>query len=152
MRRAFILIPVLLLSLCGACGDDTVTPPESTKLAQARERWQRDGFNSYDITQRRNCFCMLGGRPVRLVVLRDSLISGLNLEDSTALTPEQLQWYLTIDRLFEYIGTFDPAAVARYEADFDSTHGFPAHFWVDRDTRIADEEIGYDCFDLHPLR
>jgi hypothetical protein len=151
MRRAAIWIPILLL-LSSACGDDAVTPPELTRLSQARARWALQGFDSYEITQRRNCFCMLGGRPVRLVVLRDSLVGGTNLEDSTALTEEQLSWYCTIDQLFDFIGTFDPAAVARYEAEFDSTHGFPAHFYVDRDTHIADEEIGYDCFDLHPLR
>lgn len=152
MKIAPAAAALFLLLAFSACDDETTAPPASTALEKARARWEQGGFDSYEITQRRNCFCMLGGQPVRLLVFRDSLVSGMNLADSTALTAEQLSWYKSIDQLFEFLGAIDPARVAHFEARYDSTFGFPEHFWIDYDTRIADEEIGYDCSDLHPLR
>jgi hypothetical protein len=152
MKIASAAAALLLLLGLSACDDDVAAPPAATALEQARAKWQQSGFDSYEITQRRNCYCMLGGQPVRLLVFRDSLVSGMNLADSTALSVEQLGWYKSIDQLFEFLGTVDPAKVASFEASYDSTFGFPAHFWIDYDTQIADEEIGYECSDLHPLR
>lgn len=135
-----------------ACSDDVVPPSGKSELEQARERWENQGFDSYEITQKRNCFCLLGGRPVRLLVWRDSLHSGVDLTDSTAITAEPLKWYMTIDQLFDFIAAIDTAKVASYEARFDMTYGYPTFFHVDYDTQIADEEIGYECSDLNPLR
>ena len=152
MKIASAAAALLLLCAFSACDDDVAAPPTSTALEKARAQWQQSGFDSYEITQRRNCFCMLGGQPVRLLVFRDSLVSGTNLADSTALSAEQLSWYKSIDQLLEFLGTIDPAKVARFEASYDSTFGFPVRFWIDYNTQIADEEIGYECSDLHPLR
>ncbi|MBE0645647.1 MAG: hypothetical protein IH600_16325 [Bacteroidetes bacterium] len=152
MKWSAIVLFLACLCLTAACDDDNAAPPDTTELRQAREHWEQMGFDSYEITQRRNCFCLLGGRPVRLLVFRDSLVSGVNLEDSTALTSDELQWYLTVDQLFDYIADIDPAQVAHYEARYDGTYGFPAYFYVDRSEQIADEEIGFECSDLHPLR
>ncbi|MBR9975475.1 MAG: amino acid permease [Bacteroidetes bacterium] len=150
---SLLAIPLLAVALAlGACNDDGASAPPPDPLAQARSQWEAMGFDSYEITQRRNCFCVLGGQDVRLLVLRDSLVRGVNLADSSALAPEQLQWYYTIDGLFDFIAGFDPVAAAHYEIRFDSTFAYPAHFWIDPSEQIADEEIGYDCFDLHPLR
>lgn len=149
------VVSVLLLAVAlafGACDDEGASPHPPDALAQARAQWEAMGFDSYEITQRRNCYCLLGGQDVRLLVFRDSLVGGMNLADSSALTPQQLQWYHTVDGLFDYIAGFDPATVAHYELRFDSTFSYPAHFWVDQSLQIADEEIGFDCFDLHPLR
>jgi hypothetical protein len=148
----YLVVSALLLWACAACDDDTVAPPDRSALEQAREQWEHNGFDSYEITQRRNCFCLLGGEDVRLLVYRDSLISGLILSDSTHLSPAQLEWYMTVDQLFDFLGAIDPASVAAFEVRFDSTFDFPSSFWIDYDTAIADEEIGYECSDLHPLR
>jgi hypothetical protein len=152
MKIASAAAALLLFFAFPACDDDVATPTTPTALEKARAQWQRSGFDSYEITQQRNCFCMLGGQPVRLLVFRDSLVSGMNLADSTALSAEQLSWYMSIDQLFDFLGTIDQAKVARFEASYDSTFGFPVQFWIDYDTQIADEEIGYECSDLHPLR
>ncbi len=152
VKILLILVSLGFLFAGGGCDDDPAAPSDLNDVRVARARWEQMGFDSYEITQRRNCYCLLGGRPVRLRVMRDSLVSGFNLEDSTTLAPEQLQWYLTVDQLFDYITAIDPAKVARYEAHFDSSYGFPSQFYVDYDEQIADEEMGFECFDLHPLR
>ncbi len=152
MKTPSIMFLLTCLLAWTGCDSDPAAPAYRDDLSRARDRWGQMGFDSYEITQRRNCYCALGGRPVRLLVLRDSLVSGVNLEDSTALSADQLQWYLTVDQLFDTIAAIDPSNVARFQVQFDTSYGFPAYFYVDRDLQIADEEMGYDCFDLHPLR
>ncbi|MFZ1728719.1 MAG: DUF6174 domain-containing protein [Bacteroidota bacterium] len=152
MKHFILFLAAACLLVIAACSDDAVAPPAKTELELARARWDASGFDSYEITQRRNCFCLLGGRPVRLLVWRDSLSSGVDLTDSTAIAATQLEWYLSIDQLFDYIAAIDPTAVAHYEARYDSTFGFPTYFYVDYNTQIADEEMGFECSDLHPLR
>jgi hypothetical protein len=143
---------VTCILIVTACSDEAVPPSGKSELELARERWDSQGCDSYEITQRRDCYCLLGGRPVQLLVWRDSLLSGVDMTDSTAIAVEPLKWYKTVDQLFDFIATIDPAKVAHYEARFDTTYGYPTYFYVDYDVQIADEEIGYECSDLNPLR
>ncbi len=152
MKYAVLCIAVSGVLLLEACSDSAVTPITKTDLSQARERWEQSGFDSYEITQTRNCYCILGGQPVRLRVWQDTLRSATNLIDSAAVMPDLLEAYLSVDQLFDFIETIDPAQVARYEVSYDSLFGYPTSFYVDYSTQVADEEIGYECTDLHPMR
>ena len=148
-----LLIFVLGLAITAACSDDNaVTPRNGDTIAGKRAAWVALGYDSYELTQRRNCFCMLGGAEVRLRVFHDSLVSGLVLEDSSYLPSWELQAYLTVDGLFDFVQEVDASQVAEFRLEFDSLYHFPSDFWVDRDRQIADEEIGYESYDLHPLR
>jgi hypothetical protein len=151
--KTFVTFVLLLLMTVGCSDDNTVVvPPTLDTLAEKRAAWDALGYDSYELTQRRNCFCMRGGMEIRLRVMHDSLVSGLVLADSSYLPPSELQAYLTVDGLFDFVQGVDVAQVAEFRLEFDSLYHFPSDFWLDSNRQIADEEIGYMSYDLHPLR
>ncbi|MCB2206361.1 hypothetical protein KQI65_16575 [bacterium] len=148
MKLLAICCIVLLFT---ACDDDTsVTPRDWTELTQQRTAWENLNIHDYEITQSRLCFCFHGGAPVRLVVRADTLVSGMLLEDSTMLTREELQWYKTVDQLFDFAQDIDPNDVAQFDLEYDSLQHYPSRIWVDYSVNVADEEMGYNSGDLTP--
>jgi hypothetical protein len=58
---------------------------------------------------------------------------------------------LTVDALFDLLAAAEAEGAASIQAEFDPTDGHPTHLWVDRDERLADEEIGYQVTAFEPL-
>ena len=149
MRHALLLcLAALIITACD--GESTLLPRDGTTISKQRAQWEQLALHSYDITQERMCYCPYGGAPVRLTVVADSIIQGINLLDSTQLAASELQWYLTVDGLFDFVSGIDPAQVAEFRLEWDSLYHYPSDTWVDRSLQIADEEIGYRSYDLVP--
>ncbi|MCZ7555182.1 MAG: DUF6174 domain-containing protein [Bacteroidia bacterium] len=145
--RTTLLPVILLVCLLPACEDDSVAPNPDAHF-RAKQVWKLAGVHDYDFTQRRDCYCVLGGREVRLEVRGDSLRSGILMADSSALSKELLQSYCTVDSLFSYIEMARAANPASLVVEYDSLLGYPRRISVDFSVNVADDEFIYWSSDL----
>jgi hypothetical protein len=138
--RPCILSILLLAAGLTACSDDPATP-KTDEHATAKQRWQQAGVREYDLTQWRDCFCMLGGREVLLRVRANGLSSATLVEEGRDLSAAELQWYCTVDSLFSFVEQARAAAPASLIVEYDALLGYPLRISVDYSTQIADDEI-----------
>lgn len=95
---------------------------------------------SYEIEQMLICFCgPPAGEFQKLKVVNDQIVE-INGKEPTTL---DLQALKTVKLLQEFIDGINPDSVAVYRVSYDETYGFPDDVYIDFDSRIADEEIGY---------
>ena len=65
---------------------------------------------------------------------------------------EEMHWGIfSINDLFKEIEKASNQDVAVLETTYDSFYGFPTTLYIDRDERIADEEMRYSISDFKPL-
>ena len=58
---------------------------------------------------------------------------------------------LTIDDLLSEIQKATNQGAAKLDVSYDTIYGFPFYLFIDRDIRIADEEISYSVSNFKPL-
>ena len=80
--------------------------------------------------------------------MRDGNIVSVN---DLAYIEEIHRGILSINDLFKEIEKASNQNVAVLEATYDSFYGFPTKLYIDRDERIADEEMRYSISDFKPL-
>jgi hypothetical protein len=139
---------VLVLSLTILSCSNPIEP--ARKVNSEREvLWPSSPAPSYIIDQRRECFCPGPYGFVRLTVIDNMIVEGVNLENDSSLTEEELQGYMTIDELFELVekAKQGPAAVLRVK--YDSTFGYPCNVYVDWNRDVIDEEIAFETRLVH---
>ncbi len=110
-------------------------------LSSARKAWKARGVRSYTYELSVNCFCP-PTTGVKIVV-RNGLPS--------ARTPSRLKDQATVPRLFRTIQEAIDRKVARLVVTY-GPRGVPRSIYIDRDERIADEEVGYLIRKFAPLR
>ncbi len=95
---------------------------------------------SYEFEQKLICFCgPPAGEFQKLKVISDQIVE-INGKEPVAL---DLQALKTLKLLQEFVDGINPDSVAVYRVTFDETYGFPKDVYIDFDSRLADEEIGY---------
>ncbi len=139
---ALLLPAILLLGALTACDDDSTAPKED-EHSKAKRLWREAGYNAYEFSQWRDCFCILGGQEVSLGVLGDSIIAGTLVDQGRALTQDERLWYRTVDQLFAFIEQVRAASPASLVIEYDSLLGYPRRISVDYSTQLADDEITY---------
>ncbi len=110
-------------------------------LSAARKSWKARGVPSYTYLLSVNCFCP-PTTSVKIVVRR-----GIPAKT----TPRALKDEATVPRLFRKIQDAIDRKVARLVVTY-GPRGVPRSIFVDSDTRIADEEIGYIVRGFAPLK
>lgn len=106
-------------------------------LDAARARWSASGTRSYRMRIGLRCFCPppRGGSPtVRVRAGR-----------SVGKVPSTVRPYATVPRQFARVQEAIDARVAQLTVAYATGTGRPTSFYVDRDRRIADEELGVDA-------
>jgi hypothetical protein len=106
--------------------------------------WPVSPAQSYIIDQRRECFCPGPYGFVRLTVIDNRIVEGVNLESDSSLTEEELQGYMTIDELFELVEKAKQGPAAELRVKYDSTFGYPCKVSIDWNSEVMDEEIAFE--------
>ena len=146
LRFGTVFFLALALS---ACGSNPFSPTE--ELDDAREKWDRQGIDSYSFTIREICFCPIElGGPFRVVVRDGRPVSITRVETGEAAAPEG-HVPVTIDQLFA-ITREAMREADEVEVDYDPTYGFPASVRIDRIENAVDDEVYYEATDFQPLR
>jgi hypothetical protein len=134
-----------LLPGCGRLEDDQ----DRRELAAARRQWRAQAVTSYDIRYQNVCFCVTDHTaPVRLEVRNGAITGAVRLDSGQRLGAETFARYRTVDEIFDLIDQAIDENAAEVNATYDASRGYPVSVYIDRDQRVADEEIGVETGDL----
>ena len=138
-RAASVFTAILLLSSL-ACGGST--GPEVDRLGEQRALWQALGLNDYTYDVQRICFCPFR-EGVRVTVVDGAVAGATDLATGEVLEPNEVQWYLTIDDLFDLVQDAYDENAHEVQVEFDPSRGYPTRIYIDYSEMIADEELGF---------
>jgi hypothetical protein len=128
---------------------------QPTDLAAARNVWRRAALTDYEYGYRKYCACHPDSPPETIVTVRGGAIVGVRHRpvDSTNEVPAKpgsLQYYWTIDELFELIDSAR-ARGAAVRATYDRERGFPTEIHIDYDKNLIGDELDVVLTTVTPL-
>jgi len=135
------LILLTILAVFSGCVRDNLV----TSFTDEYERWKLMNIHDYTIDQTRSCFCVDGGRPMRLTVRDDTLNMVVRISDGTLLSPDASRWYRTIDSLFGHIrNRGGDSLIVRYNPHY----GYPEHLDINPQWHPVDGGVLYTTSNL----
>lgn len=119
------------------------------ELQTNRLKWNKLGPSTYELQQTRQCFCPAEFRgPFVVSVVNDVKKSVVFAPDSdlSGQTPPDgaLDFLFTVDGAFDFVEEALGQNPARVTVEYDSALSYITNFFIDRDLRIADEELGFE--------
>ncbi|HLT47333.1 MAG TPA: DUF6174 domain-containing protein [Rubricoccaceae bacterium] len=156
---ASLLTGVLLTPLLSGCTspravagpDGPPAPGDTTRAAldAARARWEAAGLDDYRFVYQVTCFCPEEARGPFALTVRDGVVVEA-LFQGRAMDPADPR-FATVDALFETLAEAFDRGAASVRVTYDAALGYPAEAYVDYETMVADEELGFAVRDLTPL-
>ena len=134
MRR---MLAVLALAALGGCNDGTAPVND---LTEARARWEKWGYTSYDLTVTRTCFCG-EVEPIRSIVRDGVLISQVYASSGEPVPSPRT--YATVEGLFEAIETAMANEAEELVVQYSELTGLPERITIDFRASTADDEFFY---------
>ncbi len=138
-RAGSVLAAVFLLGPI-ACGEST--GPEGDRVSEQRFLWEAQSLDDYTYDVQRVCFCPLR-EGVQLTVVDGVVAGATDLTTEEVLEPSEVQWYVTIDGLFDLLQDAYDRNAHQVDVDFDANRGYPTRIFIDYSEMIADEELGF---------
>src|SRR5690606_34830369 len=115
---------------------------EIRKLDRARDRWRREAPRDYRYEFELHCFCGADlHRPVTVWVRNGAVYDAVYADNGRPVPTTNLQYYRTIDGLFEVIGDAINRRADFIDVEYDSRYGYPRFADIDYERRTADDEI-----------
>jgi hypothetical protein len=148
-------LALLLVAMLSGCvvftgsGDETGVQRE---LSRARQMWSANRSTDYEYVLRRDCFCPLGGIPVRVTVRSSAVVSAIDETTGTEISDELRPGYPTVEGLFDTLQNAIDLHADRIVATYDPQLGVPSSFSIDYLTDAIDEELGYRVSAFAALR
>jgi hypothetical protein len=150
-RSAVVAATGLLLAACALVTEPDRLDGAAQDLAVNLRRWRDHGYVDYDYVVSNQCFCLLGGVPVRVVVRGNQVVSVFHEGTGQPVAASVAGAYGTVDFLFAVIDGAIKARAASIRAAYDLALGYPADVFVDYVTNAADEEAGFKVTSLAPV-
>jgi hypothetical protein len=148
--RAAPLLLALFASACMVFVGPGERDDHLRELISARARWNARGTTDYSYVLRQNCYCVLGGQPVRVTVQAGVVVSAIRIGDGLHVPAEYLGAFVPVERLFDIIEDGIQQRAHRIQATYDEDYGFPDDFFIDFSQQVADEERGYTATEFTP--
>lgn len=144
MRQCYFLVFLILFITCSETeSHETISSFEANK-----EKWENASILDYSFVFQVSCYCTEEYTSPKTVSVRSGNIVTVN---DLAYSEEIHRGIFSINDLFKEIEKASNQNVAVLETTYDSFYGFPTKLYIDRDERIADEEIGYSISNFKPL-
>lgn len=155
-RILFALVAAGLLAAPIAAGQtpsktvdpDIASGKEQRALSAARSQWKARGVASYTYLISIHCFCP-PTTDIKVVVRRGKV--RIDRNGSASFRRAAVLDNATVPRLFRTIQRAIDARAARLTVRY-GPRGVPRQIYVDRDSRVADDEVGYLVRRFSPLR
>ena len=144
MRQCYFLVFLLLFITCS----ETESHETISSLEANKEKWENASILDYSFVFQVSCYCTEEYTSPKTVSVRSGNIVTVN---DLAYSEEIHRGIFSINDLFKEIEKASNQNVAVLETTYDSFYGFPTNLYIDRDERIADEEIGYSISNFKPL-
>lgn len=145
MRRLVLVCSLMMFSACPKLTPPEPMTPEARSLRDAYTQWEkvRPAGDSYQLIQRRLCFCM-GSQPMRVTVTRGRITAVVDPETGEALPADAFAWYRTVDQLFNEVRQAMATPPAEWSVRYHPTMGYPTRLSLDPVQLIADDEITWE--------
>ena len=119
---------------------ETESPEIIPTYLANKEKWENASILDYSFIFQVSCYCNEEYTlPKKVLVMGGEIVTVNNLAYS-----KETHWgVFSINDLFNEIEKASNQNVALLETTYDSYYGFPTYIYIDRDERIADEEMGY---------
>jgi len=141
-RGTALLFVIIALASCSGLAQETHVKLPSDNYHDNLQRWQQAGWQDYDISYQRQCFCLPEHlRPLRVELRRGKITNAVYADDGSALDPEINYWLKSVDDWFELISEAILLPAAEIQVSYDEKLGFPVSIFIDYHKRIADDEI-----------
>lgn len=138
MPRKILLLAILLV----AAGCEAPTAPGNLdNLAAARARWSALGAQAYSYEINRSCFCVFGGRRMRVTVENGAVTGAEYLDSGNAVEAALLTYVSTIPDLFDLIEGALKGSTAYFFASYDPVYGYPTRIEIDYSANAIDDEL-----------
>ena len=144
MRQYYFFVFLILFINCS----ETESPEIISAYEANIEKWENASILDYSFVFQVSCYCTLEYTSPKSVSVRDGNIVTVN---DLAYSEEIHMGILSINDLFKEIEKASNQNIAVLETTYDSFYGFPTKLYIDRDERIADEEMGYSISNFKPL-
>ncbi len=138
-----LICSIALLSLTLLSCGKSRSPVNST-TSDHKALWASHATPAYVVEQARSCFCPGPHGFIRLTVVGNKIVKGVESESNYPLTIDELKRYKTIDELFEFIDEVEKYQPEIFQVKYDSIFGYPRSVYVDWNREVADEEIGFN--------
>lgn len=146
-----LLVAVLASAFLGSGCNRLERDRNRADLVAARRQWQALRIVSYDYRYQNQCFCApTVTAPVVLEVRGGAITGATRVDDGTPLGSEALVYYRTVDDVFALIAEAIDENAAHVDVRYDPARGYPTSVFIDRDERIADEEVRIEASALVP--
>lgn len=144
IARRFAL-GIAVVALAG-CDDGPLEPPFNLFIAQAR--WQRANIDSYELTVRVFCECLLID-PVRVTVSGGVIVSRVNVVTGQPVPENVAESFPDVPGLFAIV---DKASAEAHdlEVEYDASYGFPTVISIDWNETHVDDEVVYRVENFGP--
>jgi hypothetical protein len=129
----------LLLAACTQTAPTAPSDAAPDSLDDARALWVEADLDDYRMTLLRSCFCPEDYRGPFEVAIEDGTVAEVTFQDQDLPTDRAL----TVEALFDLLDDAYAQDAARVDVSYHPTLGYPTSLYVDYDTQVADEEIGY---------
>lgn len=138
--KAGITLLLILLSTT-SCSASTDRATQADTPTEARQRWARHAPAEYRLIVSQACYCLeQHQQPVWIDIEGETLREVLLKNDS--IIPEEMEHLLkTIPQWFGYIEAAQEQNWAKVEVDYHPKLGYPTEIHIDKNERIADDEI-----------
>lgn len=120
-------------------------------LAAQQNKWQALGLDDYEFLYQPICFCFFPNGaepPYRIRVIDGQIVEAVSVAGGS---PAPAWTQRTLDELLDSVVAADISNAANVTAAFDLLYGYPTTGFIDRDLRIADEEIAWSVSGFTPL-
>ncbi len=152
MKSTGFVLAVVVAVLVGcddnnAIGSDVGRAHDSTgpvmdRLGGQRALWEAQGLEDYTYGVRRVCLCPFR-EGVRVTVVDGAVAGATDLVTGEVLEPTEVQWYLTIDGLFDLVQAAYEGNAYEVQVEFDASRGYPTRIFIDYADMILDEEVSF---------
>ncbi|MFN8193142.1 MAG: DUF6174 domain-containing protein [Nocardioidaceae bacterium] len=155
---------LVLATLLAACGSQTAepratdsssAPPTESPTPTAAPTvgtYPEFPLPDYDFTVRVSCFCADANQPIRVEVRDGAAVSATYASRGPGHAKgDPAPKYRRIT-LAEVIAAANDVKAATVDVTWPAGQDYPTSVWVDQDTMMADEEIGYEVSDVTPVQ
>jgi Family of unknown function (DUF6174) len=141
----------VLLTGCGGDGTDVASDPppsttEATPTGSPTATYPPFEPEDYTYTLVLACFCAGGGTPIDVTVRDGEVVDAVYDGDGRGVeagTPADRFMWLTITDVIDAANDATAAGAASVQVEWPAGQDHPTSVYVDQDTNMVDEEIGY---------
>jgi hypothetical protein len=140
MKKTGLIFLIFLVAFLPACAAS-----QRPAFEQNRSLWESKAIQHYRFNFKIGCMCPWYGMMPVAVEVRNGEIVSMTASNGGDITPylDTFQSRGTIERLFDTVDSATSTWVYKFEAQYDSTYGFPTSIFIDSSRMNTDDTIGY---------